>query len=251
MSEDTQIHPDHNVYILGAGFSRDARLPLMYDFLDRMRDSIDWLRGQEGRERELEEVYKVFQFRLKAAAAAYRTIIDVENIEQLFSLASASVDESDADYISLAIAATLDYAKTVNSPSFYELVVEDRSMLEKKLLTDDKCGDKWKWRNYHGIERDRIIKEGARIAIPVYDLYAGIISGSWCATNSSRRNTVITFNYDTLLEEAFERISSPYEYPPPFSKLESVASGKTRTKNIETTRVNELVIWLRHEKYDS
>jgi hypothetical protein len=32
---------DHNVYILGAGFSRDAGAPLIHDFLDRAREFFD------------------------------------------------------------------------------------------------------------------------------------------------------------------------------------------------------------------
>jgi hypothetical protein len=32
-----------NVYLLGAGFSADAGLPTIADFLNQMRDSTDWL----------------------------------------------------------------------------------------------------------------------------------------------------------------------------------------------------------------
>src|SRR5437879_2924510 len=104
----SKIHRDHNVYILGAGFSRDAGIPLTNDFLNYMRDSVDWL-SNEKREAEITSVGEVFNFRLKAAGAAYRTKIDIENIEELFSLASASEgDPLDID-IPTAIAATLAY----------------------------------------------------------------------------------------------------------------------------------------------
>ena len=34
---------DNNVYILGAGFSAEAGLPVISSFLARMRDAVDWL----------------------------------------------------------------------------------------------------------------------------------------------------------------------------------------------------------------
>src|SRR5258708_40256032 len=96
---------DHNVYILGAGFSRDAGLPLVNDFLGRMGDCLD---SDSLEPRGREAIQKVFEFRLKAAAAAYRAKLNVENIEELFSLASALEGGNDSDYIPRAIAATLD-----------------------------------------------------------------------------------------------------------------------------------------------
>ena len=37
---------DHNVYILGAGFAAEAGLPLIKDFMNRMRDAAAWLEVQ-------------------------------------------------------------------------------------------------------------------------------------------------------------------------------------------------------------
>ena len=83
------LQNDHNVYILGAGFSHDAGLPLISDFLLRMRDSHEWLQKQN-RTTEARSVEAVLNFRLDAASAAYWVNLDLENIEELFSLASAS-----------------------------------------------------------------------------------------------------------------------------------------------------------------
>src|SRR5437899_10255807 len=77
-----------NVYLLGAGFSADAGLPTIAEFLNQMRDSTDWL-GQQGREAELTAVDAVLEFRHNAAAAGYRVNVDLDNIEDLFSLAAA------------------------------------------------------------------------------------------------------------------------------------------------------------------
>jgi hypothetical protein len=88
-----KAHNDHNVYILGAGFTAEAGLPLIKDFMNRMRDTAAWLEIQGGREREQKAISRVLEFRLRAAAAAHRVPLNVENIEELFSLASASAGE--------------------------------------------------------------------------------------------------------------------------------------------------------------
>jgi hypothetical protein len=66
-----KAYNDHNVYILGAGFAAEAGLPLIKDFMNRMRDAAAWLEGQGGREREQEAISRVLEFRLRAAAAAH------------------------------------------------------------------------------------------------------------------------------------------------------------------------------------
>jgi hypothetical protein len=65
---------EHNVYILGAGFSVEGGLPLVGNFLNRMRDSHPWLISQ-GRTKEAEAVQLVLEFRLKATSASYWTQI--------------------------------------------------------------------------------------------------------------------------------------------------------------------------------
>jgi len=54
------------VYILGAGFANEAGLPLIKDFMNRMRDAAAWLEAQGGREREQEAIGRVLEFRLRA-----------------------------------------------------------------------------------------------------------------------------------------------------------------------------------------
>jgi hypothetical protein len=84
---------NHNVYILGAGFSVDAGLPTISNFLNQMRDAADWL-ANEHRDDERAAVERVLEFRHSAAAAGYRVNIDLDNIEDLFSLAAARPGES-------------------------------------------------------------------------------------------------------------------------------------------------------------
>lgn len=99
---------DKNVYILGAGFSADAGLPVISSFLARMRDAVDWLEVN-GRVSEQEAIERVLDFRHQSAPAGYRINIDLDNIEHLFSLADARPGTASANDIRLAIAATIDF----------------------------------------------------------------------------------------------------------------------------------------------
>jgi hypothetical protein len=82
---------NNNVYILGAGFSAEAGLPLVASFLARMRDAVDWL-DDNGREEERQAIERVLEFRHRSSAAGYRMNLDLDNIEHLFSLAAANGD---------------------------------------------------------------------------------------------------------------------------------------------------------------
>src|SRR6185436_6631419 len=77
INEDTTVFTNHNVYILGAGFSADAGIPLLNNFLYEMRLSMSLLR-EMGRERERAAIEEVLTFRKRAASAALRVNLDVE-----------------------------------------------------------------------------------------------------------------------------------------------------------------------------
>ena len=109
-----------------AGFSKNAGMPLLKDFLNEMRSSVNWLKA--GRRSELEATREVLLFRKSAASAALRVNMNVENIEDLFSLAAASGEESAADNISTAIAATIEYCRQqAEQPSILDVVVSTNS----------------------------------------------------------------------------------------------------------------------------
>jgi hypothetical protein len=44
---NSPLENDHNVYILGAGFSVDGGPPLVADFMNAMRDSVEWLQAKK------------------------------------------------------------------------------------------------------------------------------------------------------------------------------------------------------------
>lgn len=49
ISQSPKVHNDHNVYILGAGFSVEAGYPVIKDFMNQMRDAAAWLQVEDGR----------------------------------------------------------------------------------------------------------------------------------------------------------------------------------------------------------
>jgi hypothetical protein len=188
------VHRNHNVYILGAGFSYNAGLPLMSNFLTVMRESMDWL--EQSQRPEITAIDEVFEFRLRASGAAYRTKVDVENIEELFSLASASENELVARAIPSAIAATLEYAE--QRTSYIPLSWQDPPNFTQTTTTTKR--------------------------VPIYDVYAGLISGRFCRSAiGEMRNTVITFNYDTLLENSLAALQIPFDYYIPNAHLHDSA----------------------------
>ncbi len=226
MDFNPKIHRNHNVYILGAGFSRDAGLPLISDFLDQMRESVNWLEDK-GRSRELEAVNQVFHFRQQAAGSAYRARIDPENIEDLFSLASASKGAANDEYVSTAIAATLDYSQANKKTMHYRGLVNS----DFNLPTE--------WQNEGEANR----KGKAYYRAPVHDIYGGILSGALCESAPGMRNTVITFNYDTLLEKALQKWGVPFNYQLPMNGVsydESALHIKANELNPDAMKILKL-----------
>lgn len=199
-----QVFPNHNVYILGAGFSVDAGLPVIANFLNRMRDSVDWLIEQQW-ERERKAVEKVFEFRLQAAGAAYRIGLDVENIEELFSLASASegdvrTSSMKSEQLSNAIAATLEFTQATV-----------RKKPTVRLLTTNKPISEYpeSWRNSI---KSSSVADKVEIVVPTYHIYAGILGGQYWVQSPQQQNTIITFNYDTLFEDALHEQQIKFTY---------------------------------------
>jgi hypothetical protein len=204
MSElNREIFPNHNVYILGAGFSVDAGLPVIANFLNRMRDSVDWLVERDW-ERERKAVQQVFQFRLQAAGAAYRIGIDVENIEDLFSLASASEGDQTgsikSEQLSSAIAATLEFAQSNTHQKHKTEVFINKSPVNE-------FPESWQVNRVNVGGKDMMQSVDA----PTYHIYGGILSGRYCDSHN-QQNTVLTFNYDTLLEDALFEQKIPFTY---------------------------------------
>ena len=197
-SGPSPIFNDRNVYILGAGFSREAGYPLIADFTMKMRDALEWFQTK-AQPAEADAIRKVLEFRRQAASAAERVPLDLENIEEIFSLAAATGDASLNRSLARAISATLEFART-SSPPPRGRVIMTSSISAPGL-----------WR-----KGDRIDRGSDRIDFsydcPKYDVYALIMAGFADERSGTRRDSIISFNYDTLVEEGLARLRIPFTY---------------------------------------
>lgn len=213
------LNNNHNVYILGAGFSAARGLPTIKDFMLTMRDAHQWLESQ-GKKKESEAIAKVLEFRLNAASAAYRVKLDLENIEELFSLASAS-DRKLTTHIQLAIASTLDFKLQTNP--------EPKISFQFSNYNADKIPQHWSPIEGSG-------NESKVVECPAYEYYLKALLGNWNGQNNHNNNTFISFNYDLLIENALDKLSIPYSYG-----MDS--QQRTSSDSVELLKLHGSVNW--------
>lgn len=232
----TALHNDHNVYILGAGFGVDAGFPVVRTFLRRMRDGVDWFTA-ERRTAEVQAIENVLTFLQNAASAAHRTQIDVENVEELFSLASAVGGDALHKDMTLAIAATLDFCRNtgVARRPRPAIAVRDDARSHGPLATV-------RWRP---ADQDGMADGWTRYEQPVHDYYAAAMLGYFGPRNANSRSTFITFNYDLSLEDALRELGAQIDYGIPAARLERVAelSAAGNEQRVTVLKLHGSVNW--------
>jgi hypothetical protein len=197
-----------------------------------LRDAWQWLTAQ-GRNAEAKAAEDVLKFRLDSTPASYRVRVDLENTEELFSLASASGADFSTS-IQLAIAATLDYCKKENAAPTSSFSYEGR-------------GASWP-AGWHLQEANQIVL-GSRPSyrVPFYEYVLHALMGGFSAEPRSKRNTFITFNYDTVIEEALCAIGVPlsYGFRPRSSIADASASqlGVDGSAGVEILKMHGSVNW--------
>jgi hypothetical protein len=78
---------DHNVYILGAGFSKAAGLPLMDDFLTSMKEVLQILINDGNPLTNYSKaLHQILKFRKELSSCGYFIQVDLDNIEDLLSI---------------------------------------------------------------------------------------------------------------------------------------------------------------------
>jgi hypothetical protein len=239
MGETARCENDHNVYVLGAGFSAGAGLPLVAGFLNRMRDAQPWLQSN-GRLREAEAISKVLEFRLRAASASYRIHLDLENIEELFSLAAAAQGESVAQDVTLAISATIDFARTKGPEGTLPAQILDPlpSPLPKS----------WKRNSEYSTSGPSGNFTLGVYECPIYELLILLMVG-WPIAQIDRRNTFITFNYDLVAEDALDAVQVPYWYGLKSEHVgfdESARCSRT-VADVRLLKLHGSINWVRHD----
>jgi hypothetical protein len=193
------IANDHNVYILGAGFSASRGLPLIATFMLELRDTWQWLKDK-GREAEAKAAEVVLEFRRDSTPASYRVRIDLENVEELFSLASATGGEYLSRAMQTSIAATLEYC------------------LEKTVLPITSFGAHFNvGRAPTSWSSRTVVTPGTstlftKYSVPFYEFALHLLLGGFSGPVMRQRDTIVTFNYDTLVEESLAGIGVPFSY---------------------------------------
>ena len=191
------IYNDHNVYIVGAGFAVARGLPLVSNFMFALRDAHEWLIEQK-RLAEAESVQRVLEFRLRSTPTAYRVQIDLENIEELFSLAAA-IDDTLTRDIRIAVSATLDYCAATQRMPITRIHVERGKFelpqgLKTKVLEPSGSGKEEK------------------VETSTYNFLVAGLLGLLDLRLAKTTNAFISFNYDLLLEDALTSLQLPFSY---------------------------------------
>lgn len=189
------IYNDHNVYIIGAGFAAARGLPLISNFMVALRDAHEWLIERK-RAAEAESVQRVLQFRLDSTPAAYRVQIDLENIEELFSLAAA-MDASLTKDIRIAVAATLDYCAAIEPTPTTTLHVETGKFDLPRCFKPKSVG---------------VPGRTVEFETSTYDFLVAGLLGLLDLPTRQATNAFITFNYDLLADDALVSLGVPFSY---------------------------------------
>lgn len=188
--EKVPFHIDHNVYILGAGFSQEAGYPLISNFMEKMREATRWL---EEKRFKTEELNSVLELRNEASKAAYHVNFDPENIEDLFSLFAATdlPQTNSLRSILIAILETLEYCRATQKKQLIFARSPSTTLLD-------------------GFEYENP-EQKTNLKIDQFKFYVGLMIGKWGNTLYSN-NTFISFNYDLLVEESLQKWNIPYRY---------------------------------------
>ena len=218
----------HNVYILGAGFSAARGLPLIKDFMLALRDAHPWLL-EHGRSPEAKAVEHVLQYRLDSAPASYRVEIDLENIEELFSLSDTGRDILSND-IRVAIAATLDYKAAFSPEPMTTFNVTDKTHIPSS------------WNAHTG--------DGTNYSVPMYRFFVQALLGAW--TDFQSTSAFVTFNYDCLVDDALQSLGHRVDYGIPkagSADLEAkVSLRRAEHSLVKVLKLHGSVNWMRRSR---
>ena len=181
-----------NVFVLGAGFSADAGAPVMREFFAQARNlRDDPSSGLNTTDREIFE--RVINYRFGLNQALAKVFVDLDNIEKLFGFLE----------MDLQLRSSTDQKLKHDMPYFIARTLE--AGMTKQLSPE--CG---------------VVAEGSdgrrwdfRFAKNRYAFFLGMVSGLW---NPKKRNSdssidsVITFNYDLVIEREMPDLGIAPEY---------------------------------------
>lgn len=201
---------DSTVFILGAGASAPAGIPMIRNFLDTSREFFDNPQSQLS-EAELQYFNEVFEFRRRMAQAREKISIDLDDIEELFGLVEMTfrlgvTNSSTRDATVYLIAKTIQLA--ADAPRTRRRI---GFILQSGLSSGVNLS-----------HLGRPDSSSGQYTLDMYDYFATLLSGNLDDPNKrgSRTNTVVTFNYDLVIDDALRRMAVEPFYHLPHAEVE-------------------------------
>lgn len=207
---------DRNVFILGAGFSEPAGAPLIWDFLEQSRKFLN-LGNRHLSPIEQAHFKEVFKFKAEMAKSREKVKIDLDNIESLFGL------------VEMAIRLGLTKSEVRDSTVFLIVKTIALGIASRQKRSQIQFGVHPTLCRSEAL--DRVVFPDCQGRTPplrigdVYDFFALFLSGKLDdpALTATRKNTVITFNYDLVVDNALSRVGSAPDYHLPIGLYEAPA----------------------------
>lgn len=199
---ESMLRPDprffgNNVYILGAGFSAPAGMPVMSNFMTRMRDvrelSSD-LPPEAARAIDL-----VLEERALLSGVRDKVKLDLDNVEDLFSLIDAKATGERGD---TARRLTTSVRKAISATLLFSVQQIEPVRMHIESGADERFVREMV--NYNPNEGRN--ESGGRLESDPYRLFSALLLHRLDAETDihSGTDTVITFNYDLILENALK-----------------------------------------------
>lgn len=192
--------PIFRLFILGAGFSKPARLPLGLELLEEVRERIKAKYQIHGWDGPLEE--------------------EIEEWRELYPNKELALEAV------LAYSHRKHFLRLIGSDEYYShgsrTIVEVRRLIQEILIS-----------------------KPLAIPPPLYIEFAKHLTAY---------DTVLTFNYDTLLEDALDQICKPYSLIPEWwltNDQETATQGEYSEKYVDIIKLHGSIDWYDRDYHDA
>ncbi len=223
------------VYILGAGFSKDAGLPLLDDFIGSIRTAST---SSDLSEEERRWCTRVQSCRERMSRISDSFKVRLDNLEELFSLLEHEVQlavagaEEDRDALVLAIIRTL------------ELRLESAYRRDTPMVTGRRLGTEAAARMKEMFGLEYAETAGSYL----YHAFARAVGATW-EDSKGESDSVVSFNYDLVLDRAFYEVGYQIDYGLDLASTPTAAPDRPRaTQPIPFYKLHGSANWFRCSK---
>lgn len=199
-----------NVFIVGAGFSAEAGAPVVRTFFEQAMELLkNPGSGLEPQERDI--FREVFDYRQQLEAAEAKVQVDLDNIEDLFGTVEMATQLGFGD------------AQTVKGKLVYVIL---RTLELTARVKSRGVGFSF---------RDGANQRTTNFSGELYEFFVNVVARRWeqAPTTGMAWDSVISLNYDLLLEEAMDSgpLAPLYDLSPELAGDEPAEqAGKTRVR---------------------